>query len=82
MIADELDAKLLAAESEWAKRLADRIQARSAEGQPGLMVFNPCGSDGPSSHGLRTTRGTLNPAQNRELKWFGISGGGVGFVSR
>ena len=30
-------------ESEWAKRLADRIQARSADGQPGLMVFNPCG---------------------------------------
>jgi hypothetical protein len=43
MVADELDAKLLAAESEWAKRLADRIQARSADGQPGLLVFNPCG---------------------------------------
>jgi hypothetical protein len=33
---------LLALESHWAKRLADRIQVRSAEGQPGLMVFNPC----------------------------------------
>ena len=29
-------------ESYWAKRLAERIQVRSAEGQPGLMVFNPC----------------------------------------
>ena len=29
-------------ESHWAKKLADRIQVRSAEGQPGLMVFNPC----------------------------------------
>jgi alpha-mannosidase len=29
-------------ESHWANRLADRIQVRSAEGQPGLLVFNPC----------------------------------------
>ncbi len=29
-------------ESHWAKRLADRVQVRAAEGQPGLMVFNPC----------------------------------------
>lgn len=34
---------LLALESEFAKRLADRVQARSAAGQPGLLVFNPCG---------------------------------------
>jgi hypothetical protein len=33
---------LLELESHWAKKLADRIQVRSAEGQPGLMVFNPC----------------------------------------
>ena len=29
-------------EAEVAKRLADRIQARAAAGQPGLLVFNPC----------------------------------------
>jgi hypothetical protein len=29
-------------EAHWAKKLADRIQVRSADGQPGLMVFNPC----------------------------------------
>ena len=29
-------------EAEFAKLLADRIQVRSAENQPGLMVFNPC----------------------------------------
>ena len=29
--------------SAWAKKLADRLQTRSAEGQPGLLVFNPCG---------------------------------------
>ncbi len=29
-------------EAHWAKKLADRIQVRSAEGQPGLMVLNPC----------------------------------------
>ena len=34
---------LTALETHWAKKLADRIQGRSAEGQPGLMVFNPCG---------------------------------------
>ncbi|QJW94267.1 hypothetical protein [Frigoriglobus tundricola] len=33
---------LPALEAHWAKKLADRIQVRSAEGQPGLMVFNPC----------------------------------------
>jgi hypothetical protein len=30
-------------ESTWAKKLAARLQTRSAEGQPGLLVFNPCG---------------------------------------
>jgi hypothetical protein len=29
-------------ESEFARILADRIQVRSAENQPGLLVFNPC----------------------------------------
>src|SRR5262249_29384541 len=33
---------LLALESQWAKKLAERVQVRSPEGQPGLMVFNPC----------------------------------------
>jgi hypothetical protein len=29
-------------EARWAKALADRVQVRSADGQPGLMVLNPC----------------------------------------
>ncbi|MBX9627521.1 MAG: hypothetical protein K2X82_27215 [Gemmataceae bacterium] len=29
-------------EADIACRLADRIQARAADGQPGLLVFNPC----------------------------------------
>ncbi len=39
---DESD-DLTPLEAHWAKKLADRVQVRSAEGQPGLMVFNPCG---------------------------------------
>ena len=39
---DALSDQLAAHETAWAQRLADRIQARSAEGQPGLIVFNPC----------------------------------------
>ncbi|MFO0847492.1 MAG: hypothetical protein U0871_02870 [Gemmataceae bacterium] len=37
------EGRLHAAESAWAKRLADRLQARSQAGQPGWLVFNPCG---------------------------------------
>jgi hypothetical protein len=40
---DELARKLEPVEAAWAKRLADRIQVRSAAGRPGVMVFNPCG---------------------------------------
>lgn len=40
---DELDAKLVAAETAWAKRLADRLQLRSDAGKPGILVLNPCG---------------------------------------
>lgn len=39
---DELEGKLLAAEAEWAKRLADRLQARSEAGKPGVLILNPC----------------------------------------
>jgi hypothetical protein len=39
---DELEAKLVAAESDWARRLGDRIQARSEPGKPGVLVLNPC----------------------------------------
>ena len=39
---DPLSARLSSLESDVAKRLADRIQARAAEGQPGLLLFNPC----------------------------------------
>ena len=39
---DTLADRLAALETAVAKQLADRIQARSAAGQPGLMVFNPC----------------------------------------
>ncbi len=41
--ADDSSDDLVPLETHWAKKLADRIQVRSAEGQPGLMVFNPCG---------------------------------------
>lgn len=40
---DEFGPRLEQIEAEWAKKLADRIQAHSAPGQPGLLVFNPCG---------------------------------------
>lgn len=36
-------ARLDAIESAWAKKLAERLQTRAADGQPGLLVFNPCG---------------------------------------
>ncbi|OWK45034.1 hypothetical protein [Fimbriiglobus ruber] len=39
----DFEGSLVALESEWAKKLADRIQARATAGQPGLMVLNPCG---------------------------------------
>src|SRR5262249_4626060 len=39
---DDLSDALTLLESGFAKRLADRIQARAADGQPGLLVFNPC----------------------------------------
>jgi len=39
---DDLSDTLAPLESAWAKRLADRIQARSAAGRPGVLVFNPC----------------------------------------
>ena len=39
---DELANSLSLHEATIAKRLADRLQARSAEGQPGVMVFNSC----------------------------------------
>jgi hypothetical protein len=41
--ADELSRKLEPVETAWAKKLADRVQSHAAEGQPGVMVFNPCG---------------------------------------
>jgi hypothetical protein len=33
---------LSALDAHWARKLADRIQVRSADGQPGLLVLNPC----------------------------------------
>ena len=41
--ADDLAERLVPLEASWAKKLAERLQTRSAEGQPGLLVFNPCG---------------------------------------
>ena len=40
---DELAEHLVPLETIFANRLAERLQTRSAEGQPGLLVFNPCG---------------------------------------
>jgi hypothetical protein len=39
---DEQAHDLADLEAHWAAKLADRVQVRSAEGQPGLMVLNPC----------------------------------------
>src|SRR6185437_10980584 len=39
---DELSDSLAEQEAALAHRLADRLQVRSAENQPGAMVFNPC----------------------------------------
>jgi hypothetical protein len=39
----ETDNTLQLIETAWAKKLAARLQTRSAENQPGLLVFNPCG---------------------------------------
>jgi hypothetical protein len=40
---DGLGANLAVLEGELARALADRVQARSASGRPGLVVLNPCG---------------------------------------
>ncbi|HEY3789846.1 MAG TPA: hypothetical protein VGL71_13370, partial [Urbifossiella sp.] len=39
---DELADSLASRESANAKRLSDRLQVRSPENQPGVMMFNPC----------------------------------------
>jgi len=36
-------ARLESLETAWAKKLAARLQTRSADGQPGYLIFNPCG---------------------------------------
>jgi hypothetical protein len=41
-ITPESETRLDAIESAWAKKLAERLQTRSVEGQAGLLVFNPC----------------------------------------
>lgn len=40
--AEPLVGRLDALEAAWARKLAARLQTRAAEGQPGLLVFNPC----------------------------------------
>lgn len=35
--------RLALVESAWAKKLAERLQTRAAENQPGVLAFNPCG---------------------------------------
>ncbi|MBY0514402.1 MAG: hypothetical protein K2P78_10875 [Gemmataceae bacterium] len=42
-LSDPLSDELDPLEAHWARRLADRLQARSPDGVPGLVVFNPCG---------------------------------------
>ncbi|HEV3387328.1 MAG TPA: hypothetical protein VG097_21090 [Gemmata sp.] len=39
----DLADRLTLVETAWAKRLAERLQTRSASDQPGLLAFNPCG---------------------------------------
>ena len=36
------DAPRVAPEDPWAKKLADRLQARAADNQPGYLLLNPC----------------------------------------
>jgi hypothetical protein len=39
---NELEPRLKSLEQRAAKRLADRLQLRAAENQPGVLLFNPC----------------------------------------
>lgn len=39
---DDLSDRLTPIETAWAKKLAERLQTRSADGQPGLLAFNSC----------------------------------------
>ena len=57
--ADPLSDQLALLESGFAKRLADRIQARAADGQPGLIVFNPCGFTRRVALELEGSRGPI-----------------------
>jgi hypothetical protein len=57
--ADELADELTKQEAAIAKRLADRIQVRSPEGQPGFMVFNPCSFARRAALELDGVRGPL-----------------------
>jgi hypothetical protein len=41
-VADELSDRLTFIEAAWAKKLAERLQTRSTEGQSGLLAFNTC----------------------------------------
>jgi hypothetical protein len=41
-IPDDLSDRLTPIETAWAKKLTERVQTRSADGQPGLLAFNPC----------------------------------------
>ena len=40
---DPFSEQLSLIETAWAKKLTERLQTRSANGQPGLMAFNQCG---------------------------------------
>jgi hypothetical protein len=53
------DADLLPLELHWARKLADRIQVRSADGPPGLLVFNPCNFTRRVALELDGFRGTI-----------------------
>jgi hypothetical protein len=46
-------------ELHWAKKLADRIQVRSVEDQPGVLVFNPCSFTRRAALELEGVRGAI-----------------------
>ncbi|HVK08578.1 MAG TPA: hypothetical protein VM597_07350 [Gemmataceae bacterium] len=48
-----------AAENPWAKKLADRLQSRAAEDQPGFMLLNPCAFTRRVALELEGVTGTL-----------------------
>jgi hypothetical protein len=68
---DPLSDELSGLESHWARKLADRLQVRSADGEPGLMVFNPFGFTRRVALELEGFRGPIPVADPVKAAEFG-----------